>query len=111
MNLGNDVTECAQVQEREETSEETAHDGITKQIFRKPHGQAAAIDKNKEKLNSELKMNRVKKNAGSMKEARERRKLVCEKSNNSERYPLAAERVVSEFKLRRAGGARFQSFG
>lgn len=162
VNLGNDVTECAQVQEREETSEETAHDGITKQIFRKPHGQAAAIDKtekrrgcsrsksytvdfklktvqlldnlgelntkkkwekvaemqgisnslvvkwhkNKEKLNSELKMNRVKKNAGSMKEARERRKLVCEKSNNSERYPLAAERVVSEFKLRRAGGCK-----
>ena len=162
VNLGNDVTECAQVQEREETSEETAHDGITKQIFRKPHGQAAAIDKtekrrgcsrsksytvdfklktvqlldnlgelntkkkwekvaemqgisnslvvkwhkNKEKLNSELKMNRVKKNAGSMKEARERRKLVCEKSNNIERYPLAAERVVSEFKLRRAGGCK-----
>lgn len=162
VNLGNDVTECAQVQEREETSEETAHDGITKQIFRKPHGQAAAIDKtekrrgcsrsksytvdfklktvqlldnlgelntkkkwekvaemqgisnslvvkwhkNKEKLKSELKMDRVKKNAGSMKEARERRKLVCEKSNNSERYPLAAERVVSEFKLRRAGGCK-----
>ena len=165
VNLGNDVTECAQVQEREETSEETAHDGITKQIFRKPHGQASAIDKtekrrgcsrrksytvdfklktvqlldnlgelntkkkwekvaemqgickslvvkwhkNKEKLKSELKMDRVKKNAGSMKEARKRRKLVCEKSNNSERYPLAAERVVSEFEEQ--VGARFQSFG
>ena len=43
-NLGNDVTECAQVQEREETSKETAHsDSMTKPIFRKP--QAAAIDK------------------------------------------------------------------
>ena len=160
-NLGNDVTECAQVQEREETSKETAHsDSMTKPIFRKP--QAAAIDKtekrwgcnrrksytvdfklktvqllqnlgelntkkkwekvaemqgiskslvvkwhkSKEKLELELKMNRVKKNAGSVKEARKRRKLVCEKSKDSERYPLAAERVVSEFKFRRAGGCK-----
>ena len=34
--------------------------------------------------------------------ARQRRKLVGDKAKNSEKYPLAAARVIVEFKLRRA---------
>ncbi|CAB3999322.1 Hypothetical predicted protein [Paramuricea clavata] len=73
--------------------------GVRKSLIVKWH-------KSREKLKLEVKMNRVKKNAGSMKEARKRRKMVCEKSKNSERYPSAVEHVVSEFKLRRAGACK-----
>ncbi len=41
-----------------------------------------------------------------MKDSRKRRKLVCEKAKNSEKYPLAADRVICEFKLQRAGGCK-----
>ena len=34
--------------------------------------------------------------------ARQRRKLVGDKAKNREKYPLAAARVIVEFKLRRA---------
>ena len=34
--------------------------------------------------------------------ARQRRKLVSDKAKNREKYPLAAARVIVEFKLRRA---------
>jgi len=42
-----------------------------------------------------------------LKATRQRRKLVGEKvNNNCEKYPLAAKRVVLEFKLRRAKGCK-----
>ena len=63
-------------------------------------------NKNREKLQLELKLNRRKENAGSLKDSRKRRKLVCKKAKNSEKYPLAAMRVMHEFKLRRAGGCK-----
>lgn len=63
-------------------------------------------NKNREKLQLELKLNRRKENAGSLKDSRKRRKLVCKRAKNSEKYPLAADRVIHEFKLRRAGGCK-----
>ncbi len=63
-------------------------------------------NKNREKLQLEIKLNRRKKNAGNLKDSRKKRKLVCEKAKNSEKYPLAAVRVICEFKLRRAGGCK-----
>ena len=63
-------------------------------------------NKNRAKVQSELKLNRQTKNAGSLVASRKRRKLVFEKAKNSEKYPLAAERVLHEFKLRRAGGCK-----
>lgn len=38
--------------------------------------------------------------------ARQRRKLVGERAKCSEKYPLAANRVVLEFKLRREKGCK-----
>ena len=60
-------------------------------------------NKNRDKIFAELQLNK-KKNTGSVKAARQRRKLVGEKAKCSEKYPLAANRVVLEFKLRREKG-------
>ena len=58
-------------------------------------------NKNRDKIFAELQLNKKKQNTGSVKAARQRRKLVGEKAKCSEKYPLAANRVVLEFKLRR----------
>ncbi|XP_014675269.1 PREDICTED: jerky protein homolog-like [Priapulus caudatus] len=63
-------------------------------------------NKNRDKLRAELDLNKRKKNAGGVKAARQRRKLVHEKAQKSEKYPLAAQRLMVEFKLRRANGCK-----
>jgi len=45
-------------------------------------------------------------NAGGMRDARRRRQMVGERARNSEKYPLAANLLVAEFKLRRAKGSK-----
>ena len=54
----------------------------------------------------ELQLNKKKHNTGSMKVGRQRRKLVGEKAKCSEKYPLAANRVVLKFKLQREKGCK-----
>ena len=63
-------------------------------------------NKNRDKIFAELQLNKKKQNTGSVKAARQRRKLVGEKAKCSEKYPLAANRVVLEFKLRREKGCK-----
>ena len=54
------------------------------------------------KIKAEFERNKRKENAGGVKASRQRRMLVGEKAKNSEKYPLAAARVIVEFRLRRA---------
>ena len=60
-------------------------------------------NKDRVKLQSQLALNKTKKNKGAARPTRQRRQLVCGKVK-AEKFPLAAERVVVEFKLRRAKG-------
>ena len=62
--------------------------------------------KDRNKIKAEFERNKRKENAGGVKAARQRRKLVGDKAKNSEKYPLAAVRVIVEFKLRRAKGCK-----
>ncbi|KAJ7380544.1 hypothetical protein OS493_009010 [Desmophyllum pertusum] len=64
-------------------------------------------NKNREKLKTEVELNKHKRNTGNLRAARQRRKLVDDKLNKKrEKYPLAAVRVIVEFKLRRAKGCK-----
>lgn len=51
-------------------------------------------------------LNKQNKNTGGVRAARQRRKMIGEKSKHSEKYPLAANLLVVEFKLRRAMGSK-----
>ena len=62
-------------------------------------------NKDRVKLRSQLALNKTKKNKGAARPTRQRRQLVCGKVK-AEKFPLAAERVVVEFKLRRAKGCK-----
>ncbi|CAH3177905.1 unnamed protein product [Porites evermanni] len=61
--------------------------------------------KDREKLRSQLALNKTKKNKGAARPTRQRRQLACGKVK-AEKFPLAAECVVVEFKLRRAKGCK-----
>ena len=50
-------------------------------------------NKDQNKIKAEFERNKRKENAGGVKAARQRRKLVGDKEKNSEKYPLAAARV------------------
>lgn len=64
-------------------------------------------NKNREKLKTEVELNKHKRNTGNLRAARQRRKLVDDKLNKKrEKYPLAAARVIVEFKLRQAKGCK-----
>ena len=62
-------------------------------------------NKNRNKILGELNLNKHKRNKGAGKPTRQRGQLVTGKVK-TEKYPLAAERVVVEFKLRRAKGCK-----
>ncbi len=57
------------------------------------------------KIAAELELNKRKKNSGSFKEGRERRKLAPN-NGSGEKHPRAARLVVAEFKLRRQKGSK-----
>ena len=63
-------------------------------------------NKERSKIVTELSLNKHNKNAGNIKELRQRRRLTAKKSTNREKYPLAAKLLVVEFQLRRATGSR-----
>lgn len=63
-------------------------------------------NKSRDKIKAEFEHNKRKENAGGVKAARQRRKLVGEKAKKSEKYPLAAAGVITAFKLRRAKGCK-----
>jgi hypothetical protein len=56
-------------------------------------------------IRGQLALNKTKKNKGAARSTRQRRQLVSGKVKG-EKFPLAAERVVVEFKLRRAKGCK-----
>ena len=57
------------------------------------------------KIRSQLALNKTKKNNGAARPTHQRRQLVCGKVR-TKKFPLTAERVVVEFKLRRAKGSK-----
>ena len=61
-------------------------------------------NKDRVKLRSQLALNKTKKKKGAASPTRQRQ-LVCGKVK-AKKFPLAAERVVMEFKLRRAKGCK-----
>ena len=63
-------------------------------------------NKNRQTILQEITLNKQNKNAGGIRAARQRRKMTGVKANHSEKYPLAANLLVSEFKLRRAKGSK-----
>ena len=62
-------------------------------------------NKNRDKIKAEYSHNK-RKETGSVKAVRQRRKIIGDKAKNSEKYPLAAARVIVDFKLRRAKGCK-----
>lgn len=62
-------------------------------------------NKNRDKIKAEYSHNK-RKETGSVKAVRQRRKIIGDKAKNSEKYPLAAPRVIVDFKLRRAKGCK-----
>ncbi|XP_031552348.1 uncharacterized protein LOC116289542 [Actinia tenebrosa] len=62
-------------------------------------------NKDRRKIQEQLALNKIKKNKGTAKPTRQRRQLVSGKVQG-EKFPLAAQRVVVEFKLRRAKGCK-----
>ena len=62
-------------------------------------------NKDRLKIRGQLALNKAKKNKGAARSTRQRRQLVSGKVKG-EKFPLAAERVVVEFKLRRAKGCK-----
>ena len=66
---------------------------------------AVKWNKNHDEILAERTLNKRKQNKGVAQPARQRRQLVSGKLK-TEIYPLAAERVVLEFKLRRAKGCK-----
>ncbi len=63
-------------------------------------------NKNRQTILQEIALNKHYKNAGGIRASRQRRKMTGVKANHSERYPLAANILVSEFKLLRAKGSK-----
>lgn len=63
-------------------------------------------NKARESILAEISKNKHKRNAGSAREARRRRQMVGKKVQKSEKYPLAANLLITEFKLRRAKGSK-----
>lgn len=63
-------------------------------------------NKARESVLAEISKNKHKRNAGGAREARRRRQMVRKKAQKSEKYPLAANLLITEFKLRRAKGSK-----
>ena len=63
-------------------------------------------NKARESILAEISKNKHERNAGSEREARRRRQMVGKKAQKSEKYPLAANLLIAEFKLRRAKGSK-----
>ncbi|XP_044179647.1 uncharacterized protein LOC122961127 [Acropora millepora] len=62
-------------------------------------------NKNRDKIKAEYSHNK-RKETGSVKAVRQRRKIIGDKAKNSEKYPLAAAQVIVDFKLRRGKGCK-----
>ena len=63
-------------------------------------------DKNRSKILTELSLNKKKQNTGGSRSMRQRRRITANKSARADKYPLAANLLVAEFKLRRAAGSK-----
>lgn len=63
-------------------------------------------NKDRSKIKDQLNLNKSKKNKGIAQATRLRRKILHGGKHKTERFPLAAQRVVVEFKLRRARGCK-----
>ena len=63
-------------------------------------------EKNRSKIFTELSLNKKKQNTGGSRPMRQRRRITANKSARADKYPLAANLLVAEFKLRRAAGSK-----
>jgi len=63
-------------------------------------------NKNRRQIFKELELNKKGKNSGNIREAGQRRKLVSGRWKKHEKYPLPANLLIAEFKVRRATGCK-----
>ncbi|XP_028404065.1 tigger transposable element-derived protein 2-like [Dendronephthya gigantea] len=63
-------------------------------------------NKEKDRLQEQLVLNKYRKNTGPTTAARRRRRITDNRSKHMEKYPRASKLLVSEFKLRRAAGSK-----
>ena len=63
-------------------------------------------NKNRSQIFKELELYKNGKNSGNIREARQRKKLVSGRSKQHEKYPLAENLLIVEFKVRRATGCK-----
>ena len=63
-------------------------------------------NKERDRLQEQLVLNKYRKNTGPTTAARRRRRITDNRSKHMEKYPRASKLLVSEFKLRRAAGSK-----
>lgn len=63
-------------------------------------------NKNRVQIFKEIELNKKCKDTGNIRDSRQRRKLVSGRSKQNEKYPLAANLLIAEFKVRRAAGCK-----
>ena len=62
--------------------------------------------KNRSKILAELTLNETKKNTGGARSMRQRRRIAGNRSQHTDKYPLASNLLLAEFKLRKAAGSK-----
>ena len=63
-------------------------------------------EKNRSKILAELTLNKTKKNTGGARPMRQRRRMAGNRSQRTDKYPLASNLLLAKFKLRKAAGSK-----
>ena len=63
-------------------------------------------EKNRSKLPAELTLNKTKKNTGGPRPMKQRRRIVGNRSQRTDKYSLTSNLLLPEFKLRRAADSK-----
>ena len=63
-------------------------------------------EKNRSKILAELTLNKTKKNTGGARSMRQRRRIAGNRSQRTDKYPLASNLLLAKFKLQRAAGSK-----
>ena len=63
-------------------------------------------EENRGKILAELTMNRTKKNTGDAKPMKQRKRIAKNRSSCTDKYPLASNLLLANFKLRSAAGSK-----
>ena len=76
----------------------------------KQHGVTRSLEikweENRGKILAELTMNKTKKNTADAKPMKQRRSIAKNRSQRTDKYPLASNLLLAKFKLRRAARSK-----